>query len=116
MSPTSPAGASTLTSRVAFLSPQAATVASKTATRKSRTAILSAIVSTYELISDLRLTIEGHELERLEHEVSSEFTRVTTIVRLRGGGEEGLGEDVTYSTEDHDRLHAIGAELPLAGE
>jgi L-alanine-DL-glutamate epimerase-like enolase superfamily enzyme len=73
-------------------------------------------VSTYALISDLPLTIEGHELERIEHEVSPEFTRVTTIVRLHGGGEEGLGEDVTYSTEDHDRLQAIGAELPLAGE
>ena len=73
-------------------------------------------MSTYALISDLSLTIEGRELERIEHEVSPEFTRVTTIVRLRGGGEEGLGEDVTYSTEDHDRLQAIGAELPLAGE
>jgi L-alanine-DL-glutamate epimerase-like enolase superfamily enzyme len=73
-------------------------------------------VSTYALISDLPLTIESHELERLEHEVSSEFTRVTTVVGLRGAGEEGLGEDVTYSGEEHDRLHAIGAELPLAGE
>ncbi len=30
-------------------------------------------------------------------EVSSGFTRVTTLVRLRGAGEEGVGEDVTYS-------------------
>jgi len=73
-------------------------------------------VSSYGLISDLPLTIEGHELQRLSHEVSSEFTRVTTIVRLGGGGEEGLGEDVTYSGEAHDRLHAVGAGLPLAGE
>jgi hypothetical protein len=73
-------------------------------------------VSTYALISDLPLTIEGHELERLEHEASSEFTRVTTIVGLHGGGDVGLGEDVAYSAADHDRLHAIGAELPLAGE
>jgi hypothetical protein len=73
-------------------------------------------VSTYALISDLPLTIEGHELERLEHEVSSEFTRVTTIVHLRGGGEEGLGEDVTYSGEDHDRFHDPGARLGLTGK
>jgi hypothetical protein len=72
-------------------------------------------VATYELLADLPLRIESHELERLDHEVSPEFTRVTTIVRLRGGGEEGLGEDVTYSGEDHDRFAGPGAELPLAG-
>jgi L-alanine-DL-glutamate epimerase-like enolase superfamily enzyme len=73
-------------------------------------------VSTYTLISDLPLTIEAHELERLEHEVSSEFTRVTSVVHLRGGGEEGLGEDVVYSGEDQDRFHAVAGSLPLAGE
>jgi hypothetical protein len=72
-------------------------------------------VSTYDLISELPLTVERHELERLEHEISSEFTRVTTLVHLRGAGEEGLGEDVTYSSEEHDRLHEFGAGLPLAG-
>jgi hypothetical protein len=73
-------------------------------------------VSTYAVVADLPLTIESHELERLEQAVSSEFTRVTTIVRLRGGGEEGLGEDVTYSAEDHERFAGPGAALPLAGE
>jgi len=73
-------------------------------------------VSSYALISDLPLAIEGHELERRSHEVSSEFTRVTTTVRLRGGGEDGLGEDVTYSGEAHDRLQTIGSGLPLAGD
>ena len=72
-------------------------------------------MSTYEVLADLPLTIESHELERLEHPVSSEFTRVTTIVRLRGGGEEGIGEDVVYSAEDHERFRGPGAELPLAG-
>jgi hypothetical protein len=73
-------------------------------------------VSTYALVSDLPLTIDSHELERLEHVVSPEFTRATTVVHLRGGGEEGLGEDVTYSNDDHDRFGDIGAALPLAGE
>jgi hypothetical protein len=73
-------------------------------------------VSTYALISDLPLTIEGHALDRLEHQVSSEFTRVTTVVRLRGDGEEGLGEDVIYNPEDHERFRAPGAALPLSGE
>jgi L-alanine-DL-glutamate epimerase-like enolase superfamily enzyme len=73
-------------------------------------------VSTYALIADLPLGIEGHELERLEHSVSSDFTRVTTVVHLRGAGEEGLGEDVIYSGEDHERFVDPGAALPLAGE
>jgi hypothetical protein len=79
-------------------------------------AILIAIVSAYAHLADLPLTIETHELERLEQPVSSEFTRVTTLVRLRGSGEEGVGEDVTYSAEDHDRFAAHGPSLPLAGE
>jgi L-alanine-DL-glutamate epimerase-like enolase superfamily enzyme len=72
-------------------------------------------VSTFAVVSDLPLTIESHELERREQEVSSEFTRVTTLVHLRGSGEEGIGEDVTYSEEDHDRFAAPGAALSLAG-
>jgi L-alanine-DL-glutamate epimerase-like enolase superfamily enzyme len=79
-------------------------------------AILRSIVSTFARLADLPLAIEGHEFERLEHPVSTEFTRVTTIVRLRGGGEEGLGEDVVYSAEDHERFRGPGSELPLAGE
>jgi hypothetical protein len=72
-------------------------------------------VSTFALVSDLALTIESHELERLEQAVSSEFTRVTTLVRLRGAGQEGIGEDVTYSEEDHARFAEPGAALELAG-
>jgi hypothetical protein len=78
--------------------------------------ILSAIVSTYSRLADLPLTIDAHELDRLDRAVTSDFVRVTTIVRLRGSGEEGLGEDVTYSGEDHERFASPGAELPLAGE
>jgi L-alanine-DL-glutamate epimerase-like enolase superfamily enzyme len=43
--------------------------------------------------------------------VSPEFTRVTTVVHLHGAGEEGVGEDVTYSAEDHPPP----ADLPLTG-
>ena len=41
--------------------------------------------------------------------------RATTVIALRGLGHEGLGEDVTYATEDHDALNAAGPTLPLAG-
>ena len=73
-------------------------------------------MSTYALISDLPVTIESLALERLEHAVSSEFTRVTTLVSLRGGGEDGVGEDVIYSAEEHDRLAELAPSLPLAGD
>src|SRR5262249_38781004 len=42
------------------------------------------------------------ETEVLSRAISPEFTRRTTVVRLRGGGVEGLGEDVTYSGDEHD--------------
>jgi L-alanine-DL-glutamate epimerase-like enolase superfamily enzyme len=72
-------------------------------------------VSTFDRVADLPLVIESHELERLEQAVSSDFTRVTTQIHLRGAGEEGIGEDVTYSGDDHDLLHAAPPP-PLAGE
>ena len=65
---------------------------------------------------DLPLRIEGYELERLQRDVSSGFTRVSTVLRLRGGGTDGVGEDVTYDAEDHDALQQAGAVQPLAGE
>ena len=50
----------------------------------------------------LALEVEGVELERRELAVSPEFRRVTTTVHLHGGGEESLGEDVTYQADLHD--------------
>jgi hypothetical protein len=72
-------------------------------------------VATYDAVADLSVEIDSFELERLEQPVSPDFTRVTTVVRLRGGGEEGVGEDVTYHAEDQDAFQAEGPKLPLAG-
>jgi hypothetical protein len=69
-----------------------------------------------ERLADLPLVIEGYALERLQRDVSSAFTRVSTVIRMHGGGEEGVGEDVTYDAEDHEVLQAGGPVLPLAGE
>src|SRR6266849_6649350 len=55
---------------------------------------------------DRPLEIEDVRLERLELAVSPEWTRATTVVHLRGGGVEGVGEDVTYQPELHDRVPA----------
>jgi len=68
-------------------------------------------VALYDAVADLPLQVESYELERLEFAVSPEFTRVTTVVHLQGGGEEGIGEDVTYTADDHPPP----ADLPLGG-
>jgi hypothetical protein len=70
---------------------------------------------TYARVAELPLEIESYELERLEQPVTSEFTRVTTVIRLRGGGEEGVGEDVTYDAEAQAALQQAARDLPLAG-
>jgi L-alanine-DL-glutamate epimerase-like enolase superfamily enzyme len=72
-------------------------------------------MGTYEQVARLPLTIDGYELERLSRTVSSGFERLTTVVHLRGDGEEGLGEDVTYDADQHTVALARGAELDLAG-
>jgi hypothetical protein len=60
-------------------------------------------VSLYGRIADLPLEVESSVLDRLELP-TERFTRVTTVVRLGGGGEEGVGEDVTYHGELHDDI------------
>jgi hypothetical protein len=71
--------------------------------------------SLWKRLGPLELEIESYELERLEQPVTRGFTRVTTVVHLRGRGEEGLGEDVTWYPEHHDREQRAGAILPLPG-
>jgi L-alanine-DL-glutamate epimerase-like enolase superfamily enzyme len=73
------------------------------------------VASTYDLVADLPLEIEDYSLEPLELEVSSDFTRFTTVIHLRGRGAEGVGEDVTYDALDHVALQDAGPVLPIAG-
>ena len=72
-------------------------------------------VNDWERLAGLEVEIGDYALERLEQDVSSDFTRVTTVIRVRGGGEEGVGEDVVYDAEDHDIAQTAGPVLPLAG-
>jgi hypothetical protein len=58
-------------------------------------------VATYDRLRGLELEIDSVRTERFELEVSSGFTRVTTVIVLAGGGIEGRGEDVTYEAADH---------------
>jgi hypothetical protein len=72
-------------------------------------------VSLYDDVRDLPVEIEGYALEGLELQARADFLRRTTVVHLQGGGEEGIGEDVTYDAAEHERLQQRGPDLPLAG-
>ena len=73
-------------------------------------------MSLYDAVKDLPLRIDEYELETRSLDVSSDFTRMTTQIRLLGAGEEGLGEDVTYDAAEHESQLARGPVHPLAGE
>ena len=73
-------------------------------------------MSTWDLVADLPLRVEGYALEGLEAQVSSEFTRKSTVIRLSGQGHDGVGEDVTYDAVDQEILQAAGPEQALAGD
>lgn len=72
-------------------------------------------MSTYERVRDLPLKVESYKLEGREAQASHDFSRRTTVLHLEGGGQEGVGEDVTYSGEDQAALQEAGPVHPLAG-
>jgi L-alanine-DL-glutamate epimerase-like enolase superfamily enzyme len=72
-------------------------------------------MSTFDRLSGLALEVEGYELEGLRANVSSGFERLSTVVHLRGGGQEGVGEDVVYDAVDQTALQEAGAVHDLAG-
>ncbi|MGH2981181.1 MAG: hypothetical protein ACRDKV_03950 [Solirubrobacterales bacterium] len=54
----------------------------------------------FDTLAALPIEIEAYELEDRDR-TYGDFTRPSTIVHLRGGGEEGVGEDVVYDDLDH---------------
>ena len=72
--------------------------------------------SRWPLVADLPLVVEGCTFERLHTVQAHGFQRVTTHVRLIGGGSDGLGEDVSTHIENGSSLHETRPELPLRGE
>jgi hypothetical protein len=68
--------------------------------------------SLYEAVADLPLEIGSVGLRRRSRDTSSGFERVSTTFRLRGAGELGRGEDVTYDAPDHDALFAAPESDP----
>jgi L-alanine-DL-glutamate epimerase-like enolase superfamily enzyme len=66
----------------------------------------------WEALAELPLVVEGYALQRLQGEPAFGHDRGTDLVRLQGGGETGLGEDITtYLPEG-----SAAPELPLTGE
>jgi L-alanine-DL-glutamate epimerase-like enolase superfamily enzyme len=72
-------------------------------------------VATFDQLADLPIEVESYALEGLEREVSSDFTRLSTVIHLKGGGEEGVGEDVVYDALDHIALQETGPVHDLTG-
>jgi hypothetical protein len=72
--------------------------------------------SPWARLSSLPVLVETVAFERLSARLSHGFERVTTRVRLLGGGAEGIGEDVSPFEEEADTLHVTEPVLPLAGE
>jgi L-alanine-DL-glutamate epimerase-like enolase superfamily enzyme len=75
-----------------------------------------ALMALYDTVRDLSLLIERYDLEAHEYAARADFLRKTTVIRLSGAGEEGLGEDVTYDGALQEAQQTRGAVLPLAGE
>jgi hypothetical protein len=59
-------------------------------------------VSTFDALRELPLRIDDVTTDVLSLALSPELMRRTTSVRLRGSGEEGVGEDVVYDASEHD--------------
>jgi L-alanine-DL-glutamate epimerase-like enolase superfamily enzyme len=72
-------------------------------------------VSAYDALAQLPISVEGYELEANDREYSPEFTRGSTIIHLRAGGEEGIGEDVVYDVLDHIAHRDAGPVHDLSG-
>ncbi|MCB0864520.1 MAG: hypothetical protein KDB58_02300 [Solirubrobacterales bacterium] len=70
-------------------------------------------MSNWDTLAGLALTIDGYGLSDHDRDYGS-FTRPSTVVHLRGGGEEGIGEDVVYDTLDQIAHRDNGTPLDFS--
>jgi hypothetical protein len=73
--------------------------AAASTSRTPSTASLTA-VSDYEKVAALPIEVEGYELIDNDKDDGA-WTRGSTIVRIHGAGQDGVGEDVAYEVLDH---------------
>jgi hypothetical protein len=69
-------------------------------------------MSLYSRVAGLPLVVSECEIEPLSVSLSENWSRRTTVIRLRGDGAEGVGEDVTW---DGDLQLAFAAAGPPSG-
>jgi L-alanine-DL-glutamate epimerase-like enolase superfamily enzyme len=71
---------------------------------------------TYAFVADLPLQIESYTLEPLSAPMGPDRVRRTTVIRLSGAGEEGIGEDATPIEEDQVAFQEAPPTLPVVGD
>ena len=72
-------------------------------------------MGTWDLLAGLEVVIDDYGMEGRARAFASGFERLTTTFVLRGGGEEGRGEDVCYTPDLQRAQQQRGPHLPLAG-
>jgi L-alanine-DL-glutamate epimerase-like enolase superfamily enzyme len=72
------------------------------------------VSAAFDRLSELPIKVESYELTGHDREYG-EFTRASTVIHLRGEGQEGMGEDVIYDVLDHIAHRDAGPVLDLSG-
>jgi hypothetical protein len=72
-------------------------------------------MSAFDKVAGLPVEVGSYELESHDREYSPEFTRGSTVIRLKGQGQEGVGEDVVYDVLDHIAHRDAGPVHDLSG-
>ncbi|HVV66577.1 MAG TPA: hypothetical protein VHB72_00705 [Candidatus Saccharimonadales bacterium] len=70
-------------------------------------------MSLYETLAKLPIKVERYSLEPHKLVIVGGQDRHTTVIRLEGNNKAGLGEDVTYETEDQLAFQKAGPQLDL---
>ncbi|MDQ3572602.1 MAG: hypothetical protein M3383_07060 [Actinomycetota bacterium] len=72
-------------------------------------------MSDWAKLRDMPIEVSGYEFEANDYEYSPEWTRGSTLVKIQGGGHEGVGEDVVYEVLDHIANRDLGPRFDLTG-
>lgn len=70
--------------------------------------------ATWDRLRDLPVRVEGLDLDTVDQDLAGTHRR-TTVVRLRGGGFEGQGEDVAWDPAAHDDFARRREAFDIAG-
>ncbi len=71
---------------------------------------------TYAQVAELPLRVQSYSLEAMSAPMGPDRVRHSTIVRLSGGGQEGVGEDATPTEDEQLAFQRAAPSLPLAGD